>query len=88
MIKKDASKFVWIYSLKNQQLKNSPCHAALWPTWRTKLALDNINSRFGKGTLQLASAGLDGTRSQWGMKQERRTPAYTTDWRDIPVASA
>ena len=55
---------------------------------RLMLALDNINTRFGKGTLQLASAGLEGKRSLWGMKQERRTPAYTTDWRDIPVASA
>ena len=24
----------------------------------------------------------------WGMKQERRTPQYTTRWEDVPVARA
>jgi DNA polymerase V len=36
----------------------------------------------------MASAGLDGDRRVWSMKQERRTPAYTTNWADIPVAKA
>jgi DNA polymerase V len=51
-------------------------------------ALDTINQRFGKGTMKMASAGLDGDRRVWSMKQERRTPAYTTNWADIPVARA
>jgi len=51
-------------------------------------ALDNINQRFGKGTMKMASAGLEGDRRVWSMKQERRTPAYTTCWADIPVARA
>jgi DNA polymerase V len=48
--------------------------------------LDTLNQRFGKGTLKMACAGLDGDRRVWSMKQERRTPAYTTHWADIPVA--
>jgi len=51
-------------------------------------ALDTINRRFGKGTMKMASAGLAGDRRVWSMKQERRTPAYTTKWTDIPVAKA
>jgi DNA polymerase V len=51
-------------------------------------ALDAINQRYGKGTMKVASAGLDGDRRVWSMRQERRTPAYTTDWADIPVARA
>jgi DNA polymerase V len=51
-------------------------------------ALDSINQRFGKGTMKMASAGLEGDRRVWSMKQERRTPAYTTCWADIPVARA
>ena len=51
-------------------------------------ALDSINQRFGKGTMKMASAGLEGDRRAWSMKQERRTPAYTTCWADIPVARA
>lgn len=55
---------------------------------RLMTALDTINHRFGKGTMKMASAGLDGDRRVWSMKQERRTPAYTTNWDDIPVARA
>ena len=55
---------------------------------RLMTALDTINRRYGKGTMKMASAGLDGDRRVWSMKQERRTPAYTTNWADIPVARA
>jgi DNA polymerase V len=55
---------------------------------RLMSTLDTLNQRFGKGTLKMASAGLDGDRRLWSMKQERRTPAYTTHWADIPVARA
>ena len=55
---------------------------------RLMTALDTINHRFGKGTMKMASAGLDGHRRIWSMKQEQRTPAYTTNWDDIPVARA
>ena len=55
---------------------------------RLMTALDTINKRFGKGTMKMASAGLAGDRRVWSMKQERRTPAYTTKWADIPVAKA
>jgi len=50
--------------------------------------LDGLNQRFGKGTVLMASAGLAGERRAWVMKQERRTPAYTTCWDDIQVAHA
>jgi DNA polymerase V len=55
---------------------------------RLMTALDTINQRFGKGTMKMASAGLNGDRRVWSMKQERRTPGYTTNWDDIPVARA
>lgn len=51
-------------------------------------ALDELNQRYGKGTLHMASAGVDGLKRIWSMKQERRTPRYTTNWADIPVAKA
>jgi DNA polymerase V len=49
-------------------------------------AMDAINKRYGRGALLLASAGLGGTRRVWSMKQERRTPQYTTRWQDMPIA--
>ena len=51
-------------------------------------ALDGINDRYGRGTLLMASAGLAGDKRVWAMKQERRTPGYTTRWEDMPVARA
>ncbi|MDO8768537.1 MAG: Y-family DNA polymerase [Burkholderiaceae bacterium] len=51
-------------------------------------ALDGINTRYGRGTMAMASAGLAGERRAWSMKQERRTPGYTTCYADMPVARA
>lgn len=55
---------------------------------RLMTAMDKLNSRFGKGTVHVASAGYAGPLRAWGMKQERLTPQYTTSWADIPVARA
>lgn len=46
-------------------------------------ALDVVNQRFGRGTLHMASAGMAGDKRVWSMKQERRTPRYTTRMEDI-----
>ena len=51
-------------------------------------ALDHVNGRFGKRTLLLGSSGMDHGADTWGMKQVRRTPRYTTDWCEVPVARA
>ena len=52
---------------------------------RLMAVMDSVNRRAGRGTLQLASAG---TRNAWAMKRERMTPAYTTQWKELPVARA
>ena len=38
------------------------------------------------GRLVLGSAGGIGAQPVWGMKQERKTSAYTTDWLGLPNA--
>lgn len=50
--------------------------------------LDAINHRFGRGTVSLASSGQSNDVRAWGMKQERRTPGYTTDWEGLAVVRA
>jgi DNA polymerase V len=52
------------------------------------VALDAVNQRYGRGTLLIASAGLAGNQRAWSMKQERRTPQYTTRWEDLPTVRA
>ncbi|WOI43804.1 Y-family DNA polymerase [Acidovorax sp. BLS4] len=55
---------------------------------RLMSALDAINGRYGKGTLHVGATGLDDGRREWGMRQERRTPRYTTRWDEMPVVRA
>ena len=55
---------------------------------RLMTAMDTLNGRFGKGTIHVASTGIDDHTREWGMRQDRRTPNYTTSWRDVPVARA
>jgi DNA polymerase V len=51
----------------------------------TKLmtAIDGLNARFGRGTVKVSTGGL---RDEWAMRQERKSPNYTTDWDAMPVA--
>lgn len=56
-------------------------------------AFDAVNARWGRGTLKIASAQAqvprhDEVATQWTGKQERRTPAYTTCWSEMPVVRA
>lgn len=41
---------------------------------------DALNKRFGKKTAFFASEGVD---RSWKMKQEKKTPAYTTNWNEL-----
>jgi DNA polymerase V len=51
----------------------------------TKLmqAIDGLNSRYGRGTIKVSTGGL---RDEWAMRQERKSPNYTTDWDAVPHA--
>jgi DNA polymerase V len=42
--------------------------------------LDQINARYGRGTLKVSS---DGSRRKWEMRAEKKSPSYTTDWDQI-----
>lgn len=56
-------------------------------------AIDSLNTRYGRGTVKLASGGTEHSRMLkpgttqpgWKMKQERRTPGYTTSWQELAV---
>ncbi len=50
--------------------------------------LDHINDRYGKGSLRMASGQIGRAPRDWAMRQERRTPAYTTEWEAMPVCRA
>lgn len=58
------------------------------PTEQSKSAkliqvMDSINRRMGKGSLTIAASG---TRQRWAMRRDRKSPNYTTEWSELPVA--
>ena len=48
-------------------------------------ALDSINKRHGRNTLQMAGMGLN---KKWKQRSERRSPCYTTRIDDVPIVRA
>jgi DNA polymerase V len=49
-------------------------------------AMDQINTRFGNAALRSAAAGTNGTKQEWQMKAGNKSPNYTTQWDELPVA--
>ena len=43
--------------------------------------LDHLNKRFGRDTVKISTSGV---HKAWNMKQESKSPNYTTDWNSIP----
>lgn len=46
------------------------------------LALDALNQRYGRGTVKVSTQGA---YQDWQMRQERKSPNYTTNWDEVPV---
>lgn len=46
-------------------------------------AIDGINMRYGQSMIHVGS--IDATKSGWHSKRERMSPAYTTDWLQLPL---
>lgn len=49
------------------------------------MALDDINARFGRGSLFPGSTGV---RRAWTLKADMRSPAYTSRLAEMPVVRA
>lgn len=54
---------------------------------RTKLmrALDQVNTRMGRGTVALLGAGI---KTTWKTRFGRRSSDYLTSWKDLPIAKS
>ena len=48
-------------------------------------ALDDVNRRFGRGTLFPAAMGI---RREWSTKFEMKSPRYTTRWDELPIVGS
>lgn len=52
---------------------------------RLMAALDAVNGKFGRGSLIPASAGI---KRDWQTKFDRLSPRYTTNIKELPIATA
>ena len=52
---------------------------------RLMSALDAVNARWGVGALQYASSGIT---KKWKTQFHHRSPAYTTQWNELPLVQA
>ena len=60
---------------------------------RTRLmhTLDAVNVRYGRGAMTVASAHIEhdpARRDAWEMRQDRRSPRYTTHWDELMLVRA
>lgn len=46
--------------------------------------VDKVNARFGRGAVRISSQDAG---EEWGMRQERKSPAYTTRWDELPLVN-
>ena len=69
---------------KHEQL---PLFTTPAPRDKTSLmkAVDEINRRWGRDTIQPAAAGL---AKNWHFRQMKKSPAYTTRWPELPIVKA
>ncbi len=49
---------------------------------RLMQALDTLNQRYGRGTVKVSTQGAF---HGWQMRQERKSPNYTTSWHEVPL---
>jgi len=54
------------------------------PSANLMTAVDALNKRFGRGFVKISTQGAF---SQWQMRQERKSPNYTTDWASLPLVA-
>lgn len=48
---------------------------------RLMATVDALNQRFGRGFVKISTQGA---HAQWKMRQERKSPSYTTQWHALP----
>ena len=46
--------------------------------------MDAVNQRMGNGSMTIAASG---TKQRWSRRRDSKSPNYTTDWDELPVAT-
>jgi len=78
---------VWVLDLQHTSEVTTDLFTCKSPEPGNQLmaALDQINQRYGREMIHI---GARQHRSRWHMKQNRRSPRYTTNWAELLVVKA
>lgn len=49
------------------------------------IILDKLNKKYGTGTVHMAACG---NKLAWKSRQEKKSPAFTTSWKELPIVFA
>lgn len=79
--KKAGVLFFGLESAEHRQMDLFTDHGNAEKQDRLSVAMDEINRRFGRGSLFHLAEGI---KRPWTMKREMLTPSYTTDWNQLP----
>lgn len=79
--KKAGVLFFGLESAEHRQMDLFADHGNAEKQDRLSEAMDEINRRFGRGSLFHLAEGI---KRPWTMKREMLTPSYTTDWNQLP----
>jgi len=75
---------VILSDISNQCIVQTDLFASAQSNSELIQVMDELNNRFGKGTLKLSK---DGSTKNWAMRQENKSPGYTTDWDGVASCS-
>jgi DNA polymerase V len=71
-------------SLKHQrQVTLFDDNVGLARSTNTMAVVDEINRTWGRGTVRTGASGIS---KRWAMRAENRSPRYTTQWDELPIA--
>lgn len=68
-------------SLESQQYQQTDLFTPAQPNPLIMSCFDQVNARYGQGTITLAS---EGKAEKWQMRRNFLSPQYTSHWKDIP----
>lgn len=54
-------------------------------TTKVSNAMDQLNAKYGTGTIHMAACGQ---QLSWKDRKDQKSPAYTTNWKELPIVYA
>jgi len=74
---------IGLIDISDRQFTQNDLFSAGQPISSDKLmgTIDEINARFGRGTIHTAAEGIN---KKWSMRQSKKSPEYTTRWDQLP----